>query len=75
MAGDYTRTVAHPPHTKTLTPQNTKTHQFHPLPSPEADAWSAFIPFCDRSAVVHEWSKADMLVHFNVAVPFLFLQR
>lgn len=37
--------------------------------------WTRFIPFCDRSSIVHEWSKADMLVHFNVAVPFLFLQR
>lgn len=41
----------------------------------EADVWTRFIPFCDRSAIVHEFGKADMLVHFNVAVPFLFLER
>lgn len=41
----------------------------------ECGNWRQFIPFCNESSIVHEFGKADMAVHFNVAVPFLFLQR
>lgn len=37
----------------------------------EVNLFKLWAPFCDRSDLLHTYSVADMVLHFNVAVPFL----